>query len=127
MRLGGSTNHVASPCEIVTGYYGRFDEQAAVDELCAVFADDVVYVRPERVLHGCAEVAAHLASAPPVVNGRHELLRVVADGGTVVVEGRFTGRLGDRALELPFAEVWDVDDAGRVTRRAAYFDTALLS
>jgi ketosteroid isomerase-like protein len=127
MRLAGSTDRVPKPAEVVTGYYRCFDDQLAADELCAVFADDVVYVRPERVLHGRAEVAAHLAAAPTVGEARHELSRVITDGGTVVVEGRFTGRLDNRPLDLPFAEIWDVEPSGRVTRRATYFDTALLS
>src|SRR4051812_398596 len=127
MSLTGSREHVTKPVDAVTAYYRRFDEGATVAELCEVFADDVEYTRPGKVLHGIAEVAAHLSAAPRVDGPRHLLHRVVADGAVVVVEGRMTGRIGTRGLDVPFAEVWDVGPDQRVTRRAAYFDTALLA
>lgn len=117
------TNDLA---QVVRNYYLAFDARRDVDEVCAVFTDDVEYLRPEGVLRGRAAVREHFATTRKVIGVRHHLVRVLVLDRTVVVEGRLTGALGGMALDLPFAEVWDFDEEEHATRRASYFDRRAL-
>jgi ketosteroid isomerase-like protein len=113
------------PSTVVREYYRRFDQR--MDDVFDCFADDVVYVRPTVTLRGADAVREHFRGLPRVASLCHVLNRVISVSGTVVVEGRVQGTLDSRQIDQPFADIWDLDAAGKVTRRATYFDAGALS
>ncbi len=99
---------------------GALDDQVRWSEAEGnPMADDNPYVGPERVGEG---VFGRLMND---YDGFTVTPRTfVAEGGDVVVMGRYTGTRKDSgaALDAPFAHHWTVED-GRVTRFQQYTDT----
>ena len=88
----------------VRRYYELVDE-GAYDELVELFAEDVRYERPGRAaIEGREALREFYEEGRPLDEGRHELELVVADGATVAVRGRFSGRQGDESVAFAWAD-----------------------
>lgn len=108
--------------EAVRSYYDRVDA-ADYEGLLALFADDVVYDRPgQDAIEGIDAMERFYREERPLSDGTHELHAVVVEGDTAAVQGRYTGRQGDRRVAFGFADFHTVDDEGLIARRVTYTD-----
>jgi ketosteroid isomerase-like protein len=108
--------------EAARAYYDRIDAEE-YDAVFSLFADDVSYSRPgQSDLDGMAELREFYLEDRPLEDGTHELHEVVAEGDTVAVRGRFTGKQGDEEVSFGFADFHRFDDDGDITERWTYTD-----
>ncbi len=116
----------ANRADVVRRYYKLVDARA-LDDMLALFADDVVYRRPGYdPLRGIAELRTFYAQDRVIADGAHTLASLVEDGDRVAVEGKFRGTLRDgRKACVRFADFFVVR-GGRITRRDTYFDAPLV-
>jgi hypothetical protein len=102
-------------------YYELVDAEE-YDDLVALFAPEVVYERPgQSAIEGRPALRRFYEEKRPLSAGSHELHSVVADGSTVAVRGRFTGRQGERDVDFGFADFHEFED-GLIARRYTFTD-----
>jgi ketosteroid isomerase-like protein len=105
----------------VRRYYELVDE-GAYDELVELFAEDVRYERPgQSAIEGREALREFYEEGRPLDEGRHELELVVADGATVAVRGRFSGRQGDESVAFAWADFHEFE-GDRIARRYTFTD-----
>jgi ketosteroid isomerase-like protein len=107
--------------ETVRNYYDCIDAEE-YEAVFALFADDVTYERTAQRLDGMAEFREFYLHDRPLEDGDHEIHRLVADGDTVAVRGRFTGMQGGEEVAFGFADFHRFDDEGDITERWTYTD-----
>ncbi|MDX6432943.1 MAG: uncharacterized protein QOE54_5309 [Streptosporangiaceae bacterium] len=110
-----------NPADIVRNYYELVDADK-VDDLVALFHDEVVYERqgtPE--INGKAALRRFYEEERIIAEGSHRLGSVLTDGDWVAVRGRFEGTLtnGDR-VEIRFTD-WHRFRDGLIDRRETLF------
>nr|WP_231737039.1 nuclear transport factor 2 family protein [Halobacterium sp. CBA1126] len=105
----------------VREYYDAVDADR-IDDLLALFADDVVYDRPgQPPIEGKDALEAFYREDRPLEDGSHEVHDVLVDDGRAAVRGTFSGvQDGDR-VEFGFADVHVFAD-GRIAERYTYTD-----
>jgi len=107
--------------ERVREYYDAVDEER-VDDLLALFADDVVYDRPgQRPIEGKDALEAFYRDGRPLEDGNHTVHDVLVDGDRAAVRGTFSGVQGGETVEFGFADVHVFED-GRIAERYTYTD-----
>jgi limonene-1,2-epoxide hydrolase len=102
--------------------------QSDLDELVSFFSDDAVYTDPARgVHHGIDAIRAELAAQVKIVPSTSiDIKKLVASGGTVMVERVDNFKLGGKPFDLEVAGVFEVDDSGRIKRWRDYYDLKSL-
>ena len=105
----------------VRQYYELVDE-GAYDELVELFAEDVRYERPgQAAIEGRDALRKFYEEGRPLEDGSHELESVVADGATVAVRGRFTGRQDGESVAFAWADFHEFD-GDHIARRYTFTD-----
>ena len=102
--------------------------QSDLDELVSFFSDDAVYTDgPRGVHHGIDAIRAELGTMVKIVPSTSiDIKKLVAEGGTVMVERVDSFKLGGKPFDLEVAAVFDVDDNGRIKRWRDYYDLKSL-
>ena len=105
--------------ELLRAYYAALDE-ARLDELATLFAAEVDWSFPGARLHSAAQVRRAMAfSLTTGLVMRHDIGRLLEEGGVAICELVATNRLGGREFVVPGAVVCEAS-GGRITRLAAY-------
>ncbi|MGV9349083.1 nuclear transport factor 2 family protein [Streptomyces spiralis] len=104
-------------------YYELVDA-GRLDELLALFHDDVVYERQGTPdIRGMAAMRRFYERDRAIATGRHSLDQVLSEGQWVAVRGRFTGTLKDGSgVDLRFTD-WLHFRGDRIDRRETLFPT----
>jgi limonene-1,2-epoxide hydrolase len=112
---------------VVRNYLAAF-LQKDLDELVSFFSDDAVFTDgPRAVHHGIDAIRAELeANLKIVPSCPIEIKKLVASGGTVMVERVDNFKLGGKPFDLEVAGVFEVDDNGRIKRWRDYYDLKSL-
>jgi ketosteroid isomerase-like protein len=96
------------------------------DDVGALFASDGVLIAPGTPpRRGPHEVASYFRAALRLYPEHYDdPTRIIVAGNTVTVEIGFTGALenGER-IEFDAVDVFDLDDAGRITRLSSWYDS----
>ena len=102
--------------------------QSDLDELVSFFSDDAVYTDgPRGVHHGIDAIRAELGAMVKIVPSTSiDIKKLVAKGGTVMVERVDNFKLGGKPFDLEVAAVFNVDDNGRIKRWRDYYDLKSL-
>ena len=93
------------------------------EALPSSFAEDVVYERPGYdPLVGRDRVMKFYREERVIAGGEHRLERIVLDDGAGACWGRFVGvHKNGSALDEGFADVYTLDEQGRIKTRRSYF------
>jgi ketosteroid isomerase-like protein len=123
LHVRGHTEHIqAYYVEHIHAYYDAVDD-GRIDDLLALFADDVVYERPGRPrIEGKEDLEAFYRRERPLSEGCHELHDLLADDDQVAVRGTYSGVQDGADVELGFADVHVFDANGLITERFTYTD-----
>lgn len=106
--------------DLVRDYYDAVDDDR-VDDLLALFADDITYERPGQAsIDGKANLAAFYREER-ALDGVHEIHDLAVDGDQVAVRGTFVGEQDGSEVEFGFADFHVVAD-GTITERHTYTD-----
>ncbi|SEW05675.1 nuclear transport factor 2 family protein [Halobacterium jilantaiense] len=106
--------------ELAREYYDAVDD-GRVDDLLALFADDVTYERPgQSSIDGKDDLAAFYRE-DRALEGEHEIHHVVVGGDRVAVRGTFSGEQAGEPVEFGFADFHFVED-GTIAERHTYTD-----
>ena len=109
-----------SHSELARAYYDAVDDER-IDDLLALFAEDVTYERPgQGSIEGKDDLATFYREER-ALDGEHVLHDVAVDGDRIAVRGTFSGEQGDEAVEFGFADFHVVED-GVVAERHTYTD-----
>lgn len=121
MGLGAVDRIMPASEATVRRYYDLVDAED-YETLYELFSDDIVYYRPgQSPIEGKAAFRAFYEEGRPLEDGSHEVLRVVVDGDTAAVQGRFSGVQNDEPVDFGFADVHEFDDE-TIARRWTYTD-----
>ena len=103
-------------------------KRSDLDELVSFISDDAVYTDgPRGVHHGIDAIRAELGTMVKIVPSTSiDIKKLVAEGGTVMVERVDSFKLGGKPFDLEAAAVFDVDDNGRIKRMRDYYDLKSL-
>lgn len=113
---------MTSHTEHLRAYYDAVDDDR-IDDLLALFADDVVYDRPgQQPIEGKGELEAFYREDRPLSDGSHAVNDVLLDGDRAAVRGTFAGVQAGERVELGFADVHVFDDDGLIAERYTYTD-----
>lgn len=112
----------ATPEDTVRSYYALVDAQD-FDALVDLFAPTAVYRRPGyEPLEGRKALADFYGGQRVIVEGRHAITELVAEGTKVAVNGRFHGIVkGGGEVDLRFADFFALDPEGRFAARDTFF------
>lgn len=106
--------------DLVREYYDAVDDDR-VDDLLALFAEDVTYERPGQAsIDGKTDLATFYREER-ALDGDHEIHTVAVDGDRVAVRGTFTGEQAGDPVEFGFADFHVVED-DTITERHTYTD-----
>jgi ketosteroid isomerase-like protein len=107
---------------LVRHYYDLVDAND-VAELVALFQPEATYCRPGYpALVGHDDIREFYAHTRKFRSGNHHLTAVLDTGGRVAVHGEFHGELHDgTAMDLRFADFFEIADDGRFSRRDTYY------
>ena len=119
---------MSESAETVVRKYLAAWKRSDLDELVSFISDDAVYTDgPRGVHHGIDAIRAELGTMVKVVPSTSvDIKKLVASGGTVMVERVDSFKLGGRPFDLEVAAVFDVDDNGRIKRWRDYYDLKSL-
>ncbi|MDH5021586.1 nuclear transport factor 2 family protein [Halobacterium rubrum] len=106
--------------DLVHEYYDAVDDDR-VDDLLALFADDVTYERPGQTSIDGKDALATFYREERALEGEHEIHDVVVDGDRVAVRGTFTGEQAGEPVSFGFADFHFVAD-GTIAERHTYTD-----
>ncbi|MCG1002396.1 MULTISPECIES: nuclear transport factor 2 family protein [Halobacterium] len=107
--------------EHVAEYYDAVDDER-IDDLLALFADDVVYDRPgQPPIEGKVDLEAFYREGRPLEDGSHTVHDVLVDGDRAAVRGTFSGVQDGDDVEFGFADVHVFED-GVIAKRYTYTD-----
>ena len=119
---------MSESAETVVRKYLAAWKRSDLDELVSFISDDAVFTDgPRGVHHGIDAIRAELETMVKVVPSTSvDIKKLVASGGTVMVERVDSFKLGGRPFDLEVAAVFDVDDNGRIKRWRDYYDLKSL-
>ena len=119
---------MSESAETVVRKYLAAWKRSDLDELVSFFSDDAVFTDgPRGVHHGIDAIRAELETMVKVVPSTSvDIKKLVASGGTVMVERVDNFKLGGKPFDLEVAAVFDVDDNGRIKRWRDYYDLKSL-
>jgi len=119
---------MSESAETVVRKYLAAWKRSDLDELVSFISDDAVYTDgPRGVHHGIDAIRAELETMAKVVPSTSvDIKKLVASGGTVMVERVDNFKLGGKPFDLEVAAVFDVDDNGRIKRWRDYYDLKSL-
>ena len=119
---------MSESAETVVRKYLAAWKRSDLDELVSFISDDAVYTDgPRGVHHGIDAIRAELETMVKVVPSTSvDIKKLVASGGTVMVERVDNFKLGGKPFDLEVAAVFDVDDNGRIKRWRDYYDLKSL-
>lgn len=105
----------------VRSYYRHVDA-GNLEEVFALFADDIRYTRSgPRVIDGI-EAFREFYENDRALSGEHSVADVVVSGDQVAVQGNFVGEnlLDGSDVSFGFADFLQFDDQGLIVERATY-------
>jgi len=119
---------MSESAETVVRKYLAAWKRSDLDELVSFISDDAVFTDgPRGVHHGIDAIRAELETMVKVVPSTSvDIKKLVASGGTVMVERVDNFKLGGKPFDLEVATVFDVDDNGRIKRWRDYYDLKSL-
>jgi len=119
---------MSESAETVVRKYLAAWKRSDLDELVSFISDDAVFTDgPRGVHHGIDAIRAELGVMVKVVPSTSvDIKKLVASGGTVMVERVDNFKLGGKPFDLEVAAVFDVDDNGRIKRWRDYYDLKSL-
>ena len=119
---------MSESAETVVRKYLAAWKRSDLDELVSFISDDAVYTDgPRGVHHGIDAIRAELGPMVKIVPSTSiDIKKLVAEGGTVMVERVDSFKLGGKPFDLEVAAVFDVDDNGRIKRWRDYYDLKSL-
>jgi limonene-1,2-epoxide hydrolase len=119
---------MSESAETVVRKYLAAWKRSDLDELVSFISDDAVFTDgPRGVHHGIDAIRAELGTMVKVVPSTSvDIKKLVASGGTVMVERVDSFKLGGKPFDLEVAAVFDVDDNGRIKRWRDYYDLKSL-
>ena len=119
---------MSESAETVVRKYLAAWKRSDLDELVSFISDDAVFTDgPRGVHHGIDAIRAELETMVKVVPSTSvDIKKLVASGGTVMVERVDSFKLGGKPFDLEVAGVFDVDDNGRIKRWRDYYDLKSL-
>ena len=119
---------MSESAETVVRNYLAAWKRSDLDELVSFISDDAVFTDgPRGVHHGIDAIRAELETMVKVVPSTSvDIKKLVASGGTVMVERVDNFKLGGKPFDLEVAAVFDVDDNGRIKRWRDYYDLKSL-
>ena len=119
---------MSESAETVVRKYLAAWKRSDLDELVSFISDDAVFTDgPRGVHHGIDAIRAELGVMVKVVPSTSvDIKKLVASGGTVMVERVDNFKLGGKPFDLEVATVFDVDDNGRIKRWRDYYDLKSL-
>jgi len=119
---------MSESAETVVRKYLAAWKRSDLDELVSFISDDAVFTDgPRGVHHGIDAIRAELETMVKVVPSTSvDIKKLVASGGTVMVERVDSFKLGGKPFDLEVAAVFDVDDNGRIKRWRDYYDLKSL-
>ena len=119
---------MSESAETVVRNYLAAWKRSDLDELVSFISDDAVFTDgPRGVHHGIDAIRAELETMVKVVPSTSvDIKKLVASGGTVMVERVDSFKLGGKPFDLEVAAVFDVDDNGRIKRWRDYYDLKSL-
>ena len=119
---------MSESAETVVRKYLAAWKRSDLDELVSFISDDAVFTDgPRGVHHGIDAIRAELeANLKIVPSCPIEIKKLVASGGTVMVERVDNFKLGGKPFDLEVAAVFEVDDSGRIKRWRDYYDLKSL-
>ena len=119
---------MSESAETVVRKYLAAWKRSDLDELVSFISDDAVFTDgPRGVHHGIDAIRAELGTMVKVVPSTSvDIKKLVASGGTVMVERVDNFKLGGKPFDLEVAAVFDVDDNGRIKRWRDYYDLKSL-
>jgi limonene-1,2-epoxide hydrolase len=96
-----------------------------LDELVGFFSDDAVFIDGPRGVHrGIEAIRSELADAISTGFGgvKMDVNSLVAQGGTVMIEGVENYRIGGKPMSLEVMGAFEIDADGRITRWRDCYD-----
>ncbi|MEF8814834.1 MAG: nuclear transport factor 2 family protein [Halovenus sp.] len=102
--------------------YYRHVDAGNLEEVFALFADDIRYTRSgPRVIDGIEEFREFYEN-DRALSGEHSIGDMVVSGDHVAVQGTFAGKslLDDSDVSFGFADFLRFDDQGLIVERATY-------
>ena len=98
--------------------------QSDLDELVSFFSNDAVYTDGPRGTHrGIDAIRAELGAMVKIVPSTAiDIKKLVANGGTVMVERVDSFKIEGRLFDLEVAAVFEVDNDARIRRWRDYYD-----
>ena len=106
--------------ELAREYYDAVDDDR-IEDLLALFADDVTYERPgQGSIEGKDDLATFYREER-ALEGEHEVHDVLVDGDRIAVRGTFSGDQNGESVEFGFADFHVVED-GVIAERHTYTD-----
>jgi steroid delta-isomerase len=107
---------------LIRQYYELVDANEVAD-MVALFQPEATYCRPGYPdLVGHADITHFYAHQRKFRSGEHMLTAVLDTGDRVAVHGSFRGQLHDgTAMELRFADFFEIGYDGRFSRRDTYY------
>ncbi|WBB80956.1 nuclear transport factor 2 family protein [Micromonospora sp. WMMD882] len=111
----------------VRDYFGLIDAGDLLGSV-ALFTPDAVYHRPGHApMVGQDRIAHFYRKLRPIRSGAHTLDAVIVDDRGVATHGGFRGvGLDGNPIDLRFADFFEFDAAGGITRRETYFSAPLV-
>lgn len=111
------------PGETLIRQYYELVDANEVPGLVALFQPEAVYCRPGYPdLVGHARIAHFYTHQRKFRSGKHSLTAVLDTGDRIAVHGKFRGMLHDgTAMDLRFADFFEIGDDGRFSRRDTYY------
>lgn len=107
---------------LIRKYYETVD-RGDVRSLLWLFDPEALYRRPGYPdLRGRSALERFYRDQRVIRSGRHSIERLLTDGLSVAVYGRFQGllRSGDD-IDLRFADFFEISSAGMITHRDTFF------
>jgi ketosteroid isomerase-like protein len=109
-----------SHSDLAREYYDAVDEDR-IEDLLALFAEDVTYERPGQDSIEGQDALATFYREERALEGEHELHDVVVDGDRIAVRGTFSGDQAGDPVEFGFADFHVVED-GVIAERHTFTD-----
>lgn len=113
-----------SPESVVRNFLAAW-AQPKLDELVGFFSDDAVFIDGPRGVHrGVDAIRSELDAEISMGFGgaKIDVNSLVADGGTVMLEGVENYRIGGKPFSLEVMGAFEIDTDGRITRWRYSYD-----
>ena len=115
-------NHETPPTEApIAQRYAAAINAADIDALMALFADGAVLLHPAGVFTDRATMAGFYTDAVFAGKAVIEVVATARDGNREWAEIEATSPLSEDGERMYAADVFELDDAGRIVRLAIYY------